>query len=146
MLKPRFKAGQFEKQLAAYAKKMDQAIINRLIYVGESFVRNARLNGNYADHTGNLRSSIGYIILKNGRTINQLFEEADKGNDKKSGVKAGARVASELKKRYPNGYVLIVVAGMNYAAAVESKGKDVITGSSKQAEAMLESFMNKLKR
>lgn len=116
---------------------IERLIIDRLIYVGESFVNAARSSGDYTDQTGNLRSSIGYIIMYDGTVINKNFQQANKGSDKQSGVNEGQKYINELKKLYKKGYVLIVVAGMNYAAAVESKGKDVLTGSSIKAKEQL---------
>ena len=37
--------------------------IKAFIYVGEACLKEARLNGNYTDRTGNLRNSIGYAVL-----------------------------------------------------------------------------------
>ena len=47
--------------------------IKAFIYVGEACLKEARLNGNYTDRTGNLRNSIGYAVLFNGaRNYNVL--------------------------------------------------------------------------
>ena len=108
-------------------EKMEAAtdkVLEALQYEGELFVNKARLGGNYKDQTGNLRSSIGYLILKDGKVIDKNFQ-----GDKARGKEAGIKAASEVANDFPKGYVLIGVAGMNYAAAVESKGYDVITGS-----------------
>jgi hypothetical protein len=51
-----------------------------------------------------------------------------------------------LKSKYLSGYVLIICTGMKYAAAVESKGKDVITGSSLIAKAELNKMLKDLKK
>jgi len=45
-------------------------------------------------------------------------------------------VLDDIAAQYPTGMILVVVAGMEYAAAVESKGYDVITGSSREAEKL----------
>jgi hypothetical protein len=105
---------------------IEDAILSRLKFIGETCVNNARANGSYNDVTGNLRSSICYVVLKNGV--------------KKSGgviPSDSSKRMAELIAEYPRGYVLIVLAGMDYAAAVESKGKDVLTASSKIAEIEL---------
>lgn len=107
--------------------RVEKAVIMRMQLIGERFVANARISGNYMDHTGNLRSSIGYVILKNGlQLIGSDWVQVRQGKD---GVKAGQDLLGEMAKKYPTGLVLICVAGMEYAAAVESKGYDVITSS-----------------
>jgi len=117
-----------------FGQRMDKAIIQRLIFIGETFVRNARLNGDYNDITGNLRASIGYLILHNG------VEVAIGGFvGSLAGVAEGQAYIRHLASNpeYQKGYVLIGVAGMQYAAQVESRGRDVITGSSIEAENQL---------
>ncbi|MDO6388999.1 hypothetical protein Q4E40_02585 [Pontibacter sp. BT731] len=107
---------------------IDQGILNRLILTGEAFVRNARNNGDYQDQTGNLRASIGYLILHNGETVQRDFPGSGEGQQ------AGENFAADVAQKYPSGYILICVAGMEYAGYVESTGKDVITSSSITAE------------
>ncbi len=108
---------------------MEKQIIKMLQYVGEEFVRDARrmhkAEGGFGDVTGNLRSSIGYFILKDGKIIQSNLE----GN--KEGANAAKRLIGELEKR--QGYQLIGVAGMNYATHVESKGLNVISLQSDMA-------------
>ena len=112
----------------------EQQMIDALKYEGESFVDKARKTGTYTDDTGNLRSSIGYLILKNGNVIDQNFAGNSKGTE-------NARIAArEVAGQYPNGFALIGVAGMKYAAAVESKGYDVITGSAPNSQDLKELF------
>jgi hypothetical protein len=119
-------------KMFAKLERIDKALESRFRYVGESFVKNARNSGDYADRTGNLRSSIGYLLLKDGKVIEAAFEGAQS-----EGKQAGQAYASEVASGYNKGYVLIVVAGMSYAAAVESKGRDVLTGSSQKAKTQL---------
>ena len=58
-----------------FAKRIHKAMITVLQYIGEECVRQARENGNYIDHTGNLRNSIGYVLLCDGNIISSNFEE-----------------------------------------------------------------------
>ncbi|WP_181306971.1 hypothetical protein [Rufibacter sp. XAAS-G3-1] len=85
----------------------------------------------YKDRTGALTSSVGFLIQNNGKTIREHFPETGEGTAK------GIAVARRAAAKYPTGLVLVVVAGMEYAAAVESKGYDVLTGSSFIAEREL---------
>lgn len=121
---PQFTANGIKSIIADRFVRIKQAMIMRLYRVGENFITNGRLNGTYTDQTGNLRSSIGYVILRDGV---QLFEKFQGDGE---GVAQAKKICEEQKTKYPTGLVLICVAGMEYAAAVESKGYDVITGSS----------------
>jgi hypothetical protein len=124
-----FNLNAVKQHLTNKVDEIEAKILEALQYEGEEFVNKARLSANFKDRTGNLRSSIGYIILFNGKTVKSNFQKADKGSDRTSGVNEAKKVANEVASNYPKGYVLIGVAGMRYAAAVESKGYDVITGS-----------------
>lgn len=126
-LKPRFDKAAIHRALQERAARIEKAILSRLQRVGEQFVADARNNGDYKDQTGNLRSSVGYIVLQNGKTVNENLQ------GKSEGISKAREVLVDISTKYPRGLVLIVVAGMDYAAYVEAKGKDVLTGSSKIA-------------
>lgn len=130
---PKFTAAQIKGMLAAKVEAIHNAYYDELEQIGEAFVKRARENDTYKDRTGNLRNSIGYIIFKDGEQVTENFQKASKaaGAD---GVATGKQKATEFSKRYPKGWTLVCVAGMNYAAAVESKGFDVISGSSIEAK------------
>ena len=145
-IKPRFSKDDVRQMFNIKLKRIEDAILSRLMFIGETFVKNARENGTYNDITGNLRSSVGYIVLKNGKTVQQNFEASDKGSDKAAGLSAGKSYANEVKKKFGKGYVLICVAGMQYAASVESKGKDVITASAITAKNDLIAASASIKR
>jgi hypothetical protein len=98
---------------------------------GKVYTREPGEGEGFSDWTGNLRSSIGYIIYKDGKPLIETFP----GNDK-VGVSNGKDVASKAKIP-KKGFCLVVVAGMNYAHYVEAKNYDVITGSSYEAEKLL---------
>jgi hypothetical protein len=145
-----FKALFTNADVAILLKKrqavIERVILDRLSYIGEAFVNNARSKNTYIDQTGNLRSSIAYIILKDGKRIKDDYKKASKGSDGESGVNAAKAYIDELRSQFPKGYVLICVAGMEYAAAVESKGKDVLTGSSIRAKKDIEKAVSDFRR
>lgn len=125
------------------AVNIDKLTIQRLNLIGFNFVKNARLQADFTDRTGNLRSSIGYIILRNGDQVSENFEKSKKGTDKATGEATAKQLAKNIGDKYTSGYALIVVAGMEYAAAVESKGRDVLTGSSIEATKDLQKYFKK---
>lgn len=146
-IKPKFKKSDFNKLGVAMIQRIENAILSRFEYIGETFVNNARsksrAEGGFGNITGNLRSSISYMILKDGKSVKENFEKSGNGND---GIQTSKALLRELKAKFNTGYVLIVVAGMKYAASVESRGLDVITGSSLIAEKELREAIEGLKR
>lgn len=138
---PKFTKADIRKMIGAKKEAIKNAILLNLQRIGEIFVRNARLNDTYKDQTGNLRSSIGYVVLYNGQQIYEDFE--NKGGP--AGVDTAKKIADEVKGKFPKGFVLIGVAGMEYAAAVEAKGYDVITASSIEAETNLKVAIQRIK-
>lgn len=103
-------------------------MIMAMHYIGQEFIKKARDKssggGSYEDQTGNLRSSIGYAIFDNGKEVNSVFEVADK-DENGEGVKSAKSLAKNQVAK--TGLCLIVTAGMDYAAAVESKDHTVLT-------------------
>jgi hypothetical protein len=147
-LEPQFTLNDIMKGINAQVERVEKVLLDQMQQVGEQFVIDARSTNTYKDKTRNLRGSIGYIILKDGKQIFGNFQEPKAikkllkikpGTEPEAvaefvGDRVGKKLALEIGGKYPSGYVLIGVAGMNYAAAVEAKGYDVITGSSIIAE------------
>lgn len=141
---PKFTQAQVHEKMVKEKTVLRNATLLRLSRIGEQFVIDARsktaAQGGFNDRTGNLRNSIGYVILEDGKTIRQNFKSTAKptvSGGTKEGLQQGATFAAEVARGFPTGIVLIVVAGMEYAAAVELRGKDVITGSSVEAQKSL---------
>jgi len=142
---PKFKVSDIVREVETKKKRIDDAIYLRLRRIGLQFVRDARINADFTDRTGNLRSSIGFVIAYNGDIRHTDFDKAPKGDsDKEEGVRNARQFAEDIAGDYSKGWVLIVVAGMEYAAAVESRGKDVITGSSIKAGSSLKKTVKEL--
>ena len=141
---PRFTASDVNSYLQQALLEIDGQLLEIMKYTGETFVENARnameidgrfTKGDYKDDTANLRSSIGYVVLKDG---NVVFESFPGGAAK--GHAEGKSLAMSLRK---DGYQLIGVAGMDYASAVEARGYNVITS---QADYALIDLTDTLKR
>lgn len=130
MIKAQFKASDIHKMVHRKIANMEKAIEARLIRIGDKFVRDARTKADFTDRTGNLRSSIGYLLLANGKLFKADFDQTKDGVIGKATAQNYARELAAESVQYSKGYVLIVVAGMEYAARVESHGYDVLTGSS----------------
>ena len=131
-------------------KRIKMAYIARLIEAGEMACQEAIKNGDYEDVTGNLRSSLCYVIAYDGRIIkeggfhkvqghganmqkvefttkdgkNVSFWAKGKFGDGLEGNRRGLEFARS--KVGNTGYSFILVAGMKYASFVSSKGYDVL--------------------
>jgi hypothetical protein len=134
IIRPTFNASQIAKMIADKRLAIQNAIASGLAFIGETFVVNARNTNTYHDQTGNLRSSIGYCLYHNGEKVQFNFE-----GETSEGITKASELADEVAAEHPQGFVMVCVAGMEYAAAVESGvrkgGKsahayDVITNSS----------------
>lgn len=134
----------------AILKEMDR--VNRLTlralsYLGEKCVIEARDRSpeeSWIDRTGNLRSSIGYVIASGGEIIKYSdFTVVKNGSE---GPETGKTFAEEIARKYRSGYALVVVAGMNYAEYVEAMDNKVVLASAELfARQQLPSMMQKLK-
>ncbi len=149
-----------QAEIDAYIERQVQAMRSKLIRylqaIGETVVTTARNlpspnpaqfkskipphTPNYIDWTANLRSSIGYIIVDNGSVV-QYGGFAGKGRE---GESEGRRYAESLASKYPNGIVLIVVAGMRYAAYVQNKGYDVLASAEIEAEKLMNNLRQQM--
>ena len=118
-------------------------ICEDMAYIGEECVNAARMSGDYTDRTGNLRSSVGYGLIKDGVVVRSSnFEDvkptADKGHD------AGLDFLDELAAKR-KGICLAIVAGMEYSAAVQSKGYNVLYSAELLGEKRVNEMIHKLK-
>lgn len=135
-LTPLWKKSDIRKMFDKLGKRAEFVIMDLLQRTGEEFVKIASLEGNYIDHTGNLRSSIGYVIVKDGSIAGRNFQLSEKeGTDKQTGKREGEQLAMDLVKTFTKGYVMIGVAGMKYAVIVEAmENKDVLTRAADKAD------------
>lgn len=144
-----FGKSEVHNTFAEYALRIHRAIETVMQFIGEECVRIAREQGTYNDITGNLRNSVGYVLVRNGDIICKNFEErvaskvVDAANGK--GILQGQALAEELAKRFTKGYALIVVAGMHYAHYVESLNKDVLDSAERYALQRVPKLMQMLK-
>ena len=79
---PLFDQKSLERWFEQFQSKAEYKTLVLLQAGGEKFIEVARRSGSYKDQTGNLRSSIGYIIAKDGEVVKENFKESDKGTDK----------------------------------------------------------------
>ena len=136
---------EIERYVDEQVSRLRQVLLRNLAYIGEQCLNAARQTDSYKDQTGNLRSSIGYVIVENGRIIKASnFAPSDKGTDKSKGQKEGKAYAKKLAALFPSGITLLIVAGMNYAAYVSAKGYDVLDSSELKADLLTENMLKQL--
>lgn len=104
--------------------------------IGLSAVQFAKENGEYKNHTHNLRNAPGYAVVKDGKII-KMEVPAD-GNHAEARKETEDFINNGEKPQ--NG--LILADGMPYASFVESKGFNVLSGAALHAGAK---FNDKLK-
>lgn len=136
---------QIRQQIDEQVERYREAVIYNLCYVGEQVLNRARTTNSYKDQTGNLRSSLGYIVIVDGEVVTVGgFVASDKGTDKVTGQKEGKAYAEQLVERFPKGIVLIVVAGMSYASYVSAKGYDVLDSAQLLADKLVPEILEQL--
>ena len=133
--------------IKAEVERVNTLTIRALSYLGELCIIEAKDRPqelSWFDQSGNLRSSIGYVIVHNGKIIKySTFNQVKQGTD---GIQEGKELATEIAKQYVSGYALIVVAGMNYAELVEAMdNKNVLASAELFARKELPKMMMKLK-
>lgn len=144
---------RFKGDISGLDKLEEQAeryYIDRLIQAGEEGVKKAIEEGNYQNRTGDLRSSIGYVIAYNGNIIKEGGFHKIRGHGENMQkveftTKEGKKVSFWAKGKFGDGtngsniglefarskisntgYSFVLVAGMEYASYVSSKGFDVL--------------------
>ena len=133
---------EIDRFFEAEMERLKNAIIYNLCAVGEQVLNAARLTNSYKDQTGNLRSSIGYVVAVDGEIVKMSsFDVVKEGGE---GAKGGKAYAMKLVRDFPKGIVLIVVAGMNYASYVSAKGYDVLDSSELLADKLVPQMLGKL--
>ncbi len=127
---------QAKKQLADYVKMLDKVGLDTVKAIRTSEV------SYWLDQTGNLRSSVGYLIVHDGRIISKNFELVNGRGEE--GRSKGESYAEELASQFPSGYALIIVAGMEYASYVENiESRTVLAGGKILAKQLLQELIAK---
>jgi len=130
------------KALQDYGAKVEKALLYNLQYLVIQLENHAKESAGYQDRTGNLKSSIGGVVLKNGRPVSYVgFTNTGKGSS------TGKTYLDQISQKYTSGYVLIIVAGMEYATYVENlHGLNVLQKSKLRMERELPLLLERLKQ
>lgn len=128
-------------------KTIMEFMLNALAKLGEESVVRIRDRGaseSWIDHTGNLRSSIGYSVYDYGvKYMQSSFSTVLNGT---LGRSEGMRMVQELAQEYSNVFALVVLAAMDYADRVEAiESKDVLESTRLWAMSVVEERLNRAK-
>lgn len=132
-----------QKQL----KDIDNLVFQQLVELCDEriAIQRAKVSPEgYSDQTGQLRSSVGYIICRDGKVRHENFELAPYGTDKAPGLKAGRDLAlSQL--RISQGWGIVMVAGMEYASWLETNyGRSVLVTATFKLENDIEYILKNI--
>lgn len=101
-------------------KRIEDAYFDKLIEIGRDAVKFAQQNGEYRNHTWNLRNAPGFCIVRNGKIVH--LEVGDDGGHPEA--KTNTENLLIYAEHPQDG--LYLADGMFYASFVESKGYDVL--------------------
>ena len=135
---------------AHFKDKCVDMIVQQMQYIGEACVSIARDKARantWKDRTGNLRSSIGYVVQNNGIPVvtGPVVQFAGEDGNGGKGPQEARNLMKSLRGTKQSGVVLTVVAGMDYAEYVESiHGKDVLATSWQEGEKLAKRLLSRL--
>lgn len=131
-----------ERLIADYVARQEAVVVRTFLYCAEEITNAARSTNSYKDQTGNLRSSLGCVVAIDGKVVGERgFEVVLNGQE---GAAEGRRYIRELLAQFPEGIVLLAVAGKNYAAYVSAKGLDVIDSAELLAGKLVPMYLRQL--
>lgn len=133
-IKANFSISDIQRDMETKVKRIIDASVQAMGMLGMKCVNYARTvpnpeNGGkgFTDRTGNLRSSIGFKVFVGGKAVQEDYRQVLNGAE---GMANGRALADQVGARCGQHQIMLVVtAGMEYAVYVESRGRDVISGS-----------------
>lgn len=125
---------EISAMLGQFVDNVVNEAVQALLLLGMKCVNYAREipdpehGGNgFTDHTGNLRSSIGFKIFVGKNIVREDYKQVLGGSE---GMEKGRALADSVgADNLDNQVMLVITAGMEYAINVESLGRDVIASS-----------------
>ena len=138
-------AKDIDEFLRKAARLIQEYMLRALTKLGEESIvriRDRSAQESWIDHTGNLRSSVGYSVYDYGvKYMQSSFATVLNGS---KGRSEGMRMVNELAQEYSNVFALVVVAAMNYADYVEAiNGKDVLESTRIWAQSVVDQRLNR---
>ena len=137
--------GELDRLFRKAAELIRQEVVRALARLCEECVTRVRDRDeidSWYDHTGNLRSSVGYAIYEHAElTLSSAFESVKGGTQ---GASEGMRMAREIAKDYQKAFSAVIMAAMTYAEYVEAcKNKDVLASTELWAREKVDEYVQK---
>ena len=102
----------------------------RLKELAEKAIIYSKDHKGYLDHTSNLKNSISFALYYDGEPITKFIGKIPQPNEHPKGQaqveQALDTYAKKIDVENTKGYVVTIVAGMDYAKYVEDKGYNVL--------------------
>ena len=108
---------QVNKEIQRMRGNFEKALVYTLEALVERLINHAKMSAEYQDQTGNLKSSIGGVLLRDRKPI--VYNGFDVVLQGTEGMQNGEAFIDSLIPTMPGGYVLLIVAGMDYASYVQ---------------------------
>jgi hypothetical protein len=143
-VKADFKMSDVEAYIKAETEAFFDEMVETFRQQGREFTEKARAKtkaeGSFGNVTYNLRSSIGYCLMYEGKIVESYFPAIIGGTE---GQEVGTELAERLATYGDHGdaIVIVLVAGENYASFVQAKGYDVIDSSTTAFETELKQLL-----
>lgn len=133
---------EIERHIKEQIERQQRVLVRRMCLCAEKITNYARSNYTYLDRTGNLTSSLGCVVVLDGNVVySSSFEPVKEGA---VGAAQGKHYALELASKFPQGIVLIAVAGKEYAVHVQNRGYNVLQGAEIYAEQLVPQMLRQL--
>jgi hypothetical protein len=133
-----------DKALREFGERAEKAIIFNMEALVAELENHAKLSAGYEDQTSNLKGSIGGAVLKDGKPISYKGFDSGGSEGRKTGLEY---INSLITLDKSKGYVIIIVAGMEYAAYVEDiHNLNVLKKSELKMKRELPKMLNRMKR
>lgn len=134
------------KEVEQARKRFEAALIYSLEAAITELTNHAKQSAAYQDQTTNLKSSIGGVLVLNGKPITYKGFAQEKSTAD-TGVQTGLEYINTLTKNFQMpGYTIILVAGMEYATYVQDyHGYNVLKKTELKARMDLPKVIQRLK-
>lgn len=103
---------------------IEERQVERMKTLGEMCVKYARMipeDIEFEDPNGDLRSSIGYKVFRNGVSVHSNYKVVGDGYE---GARMGAELAEKVGGSNKRGVMIVVTAGLDYTYHLEYRERD----------------------
>ena len=120
---------------------IEERQVERLKILGEMCVKYARTipeDIGFEDPNGDLRSSIGCKVFRNGVSVYSNYKVVGDGYE---GARMGAELAEKVGRGNKSGVMIVVTFGLDYVYHVEHKGVDTSSSTEQMMNEDLPTLM-----